>query len=572
MADIFISYSRHDRSRVAAFAEALTGHGFTVWWDARIATGEDFDRAIDDAITQARVVLVVWSQASISSRWVKEEAEDGLARDCLIPIRIDDVAIPRGFRRIQAADFLDPDPQANPDAWRKLCSDIGILVEGARPEPHDRPTGIEAGRSGKKPAPLVTRRKVIGGATLGSGLLLAFGFQKGFIPMPFTGPPPPADMTPTVIGIYPTDSFGPLQKRGLHLAMELAPPGVVLVDLQDSIDKLKRRDAPEILSALEKLLATRNVLSVVGPSVTEFAGAVIDVIEKSRRTPAILLTTAGPREAIGWADTTLPVFRIGSGVDERANQFAELAKQAVARGKNLVFLVEQTPNDSGTTYGELFFQAISKFLPDWTRWVGEGKVSRINFDRGNSVASLSTLEKQDIFDRDNLILLLGVGGDFIALAEGFYSASQPPRKAIMGGWMTAYAVSEKLKDKPVQTDRLFDISDVYEQSAASLRSETGRRFRQAYGELTPARRDEAITYDSGLVLVRSLTGAGGAATPQTLVERLRKDHFEGVSGPIEFGENGQNRGPAGGIAPLIIVRFDPAAQKWNRLTIDQLLG
>jgi ABC-type branched-subunit amino acid transport system substrate-binding protein len=571
LADIFISYSRSDRARVAPFAEALTGQGFTVWWDARIATGEDFDRAIDDAITQAKVILVVWSQASISSRWVKEEAEDGLSRECLIPIRIDDVTIPRGFRRIQAADFLAPDPQANPDVWRKLCSDIRILVEGERPAAHNRPTGIESGGK-RKPAPLLSRRKVLAGATASSGLLVAFGFNRGLIPMPFAGPPPPADMTPTVIGIYPTDSFGPLQKRGLHLAMELAPPGVVLVDLQATIDKLKRRDAPEILSALEKLLATRNVLSVVGPSVTEFAGAVIDVIEKSRRTPAILLTTAGPRDAIGWSDTDLPVFRIGSGVDERATQFAELAKEAIRRGKNLVFLVEQTPNDSGTTYGELFFQAISKFLPDWARWVGEGKVLRINFDRGNSVASLTNLEKQDIFDRDNLILLLGVGGDFIAMAEGFYSASQPPRKAIMGGWMTAYAVSEQLKDKPVQTDRLFDISDVYEQSAASLRSETGARFRQSYGDLTPARRDEAITYDSGLVLVRSLTGAGGAATPQSLVERLRKDQFEGVSGPIEFGENGQNRGPAGGIAPLIIVRFDPATQKWNRLTIDQLLA
>ena len=41
------------------------------------------------------------------SRWVQEEAEDGLAADKLVPVAIDNVTIPSGFRRIQAAPRED---------------------------------------------------------------------------------------------------------------------------------------------------------------------------------------------------------------------------------------------------------------------------------------------------------------------------------------------------------------------------------------------------------------------------------------------------------------------------------
>lgn len=36
MADIFISYARHDEPRARQLAEALTARGWEVWWDLHI--------------------------------------------------------------------------------------------------------------------------------------------------------------------------------------------------------------------------------------------------------------------------------------------------------------------------------------------------------------------------------------------------------------------------------------------------------------------------------------------------------------------------------------------------------
>jgi len=56
MADIFISYSRKDLSRVRVLADALSAHGWSVGWDRRIPTGRTFDQVIAEALGSARCV------------------------------------------------------------------------------------------------------------------------------------------------------------------------------------------------------------------------------------------------------------------------------------------------------------------------------------------------------------------------------------------------------------------------------------------------------------------------------------------------------------------------------------
>ena len=105
MADIFVSYSRHDRKRVAPLVELLTGQGWSVWWDREINPGERFEELIDREITAARVVLVVWSRHSIPSRWVRNEALEAMDRDILVPVCLDRGKVPVAFRQSQAADL-----------------------------------------------------------------------------------------------------------------------------------------------------------------------------------------------------------------------------------------------------------------------------------------------------------------------------------------------------------------------------------------------------------------------------------------------------------------------------------
>ncbi len=109
MSDIFISYASEDRERAKTLAEALEAQDWSVWWDRVIPAGRTFDEVIEEAIDAAKCIVVVWSEASVKSRWVRTEAEEGATRGILVPVLIEDVRIPLAFRRIQAAYLIDWD-------------------------------------------------------------------------------------------------------------------------------------------------------------------------------------------------------------------------------------------------------------------------------------------------------------------------------------------------------------------------------------------------------------------------------------------------------------------------------
>ena len=47
MADIFVSYKRADRERVAQIVALLENEGWTVWWDNRVFGGAHWDALIE---------------------------------------------------------------------------------------------------------------------------------------------------------------------------------------------------------------------------------------------------------------------------------------------------------------------------------------------------------------------------------------------------------------------------------------------------------------------------------------------------------------------------------------------
>src|SRR5262245_35114017 len=103
MADIFISYERSDQARAQRVAEALEQQGWSVWWDRKLLAGDLFDKTIQQSLDAAKCVIVLWSNTSVSSSWVKDEASEGARRGILVPMLIDEVAIPLGFRQLHTA-------------------------------------------------------------------------------------------------------------------------------------------------------------------------------------------------------------------------------------------------------------------------------------------------------------------------------------------------------------------------------------------------------------------------------------------------------------------------------------
>lgn len=128
MSDIFISYASEDRFRVEPLSKELEAQGWSVWWDRAIPAGKSFTNVIETALADARCVIVVWSSQSVTSNWVRDEAEEGQKRGILIPVLIDNVRPPMGFRSIQAAQLFDWDGITETPAIQKLIADIMIII------------------------------------------------------------------------------------------------------------------------------------------------------------------------------------------------------------------------------------------------------------------------------------------------------------------------------------------------------------------------------------------------------------------------------------------------------------
>jgi TIR domain len=69
-----------------------------VWWDPKLRAGEHFDDVIEKALDQAKCVIVIWSERSVQSRYVRTEATYALDQDKLVPVAIESVKLPLRFR------------------------------------------------------------------------------------------------------------------------------------------------------------------------------------------------------------------------------------------------------------------------------------------------------------------------------------------------------------------------------------------------------------------------------------------------------------------------------------------
>lgn len=128
MTDIFLSYTERDRDTARRIAEVLGSAGWSVWWDRRIPAGETWRSVLEHALEDMRCMVVLWSAKSIESEWVYEEATEGRRLGKLVPVMIENVRPPAGFREIQAADLTGWDGSSDFDGLRMLLADLENLL------------------------------------------------------------------------------------------------------------------------------------------------------------------------------------------------------------------------------------------------------------------------------------------------------------------------------------------------------------------------------------------------------------------------------------------------------------
>jgi adenylate cyclase len=128
MADIFVSYARADRARVAPLVAAIEARGWSVWWDPDISPGQEFDLQIVAELKVASAVLVVWTPRSVQSRWVRGEARDGAERGILVPVRFDAAELPIDVRTLHTTDLDNWNGDSGSPLFEEVLRALGRLV------------------------------------------------------------------------------------------------------------------------------------------------------------------------------------------------------------------------------------------------------------------------------------------------------------------------------------------------------------------------------------------------------------------------------------------------------------
>jgi hypothetical protein len=181
--------------------------------------GETFHESISRKLQIAKVVVVIWTENSVKSNWVRDEANVGLERGVLIPVRFGNVNPPIGFRSIQAVPL---------DNWGRVAADPAFdsFLMAVRRNVERQPTPISPSAQVPAPAPAIpqpipspqkplqnTNKNVlwfgIGGAVLLFVIILLgvwYLISSGSFPIAFGSTDTP---TPSPTSDIPTDTLTP---------------------------------------------------------------------------------------------------------------------------------------------------------------------------------------------------------------------------------------------------------------------------------------------------------------------------------------------------------------------------
>lgn len=167
---VFISYARGDAKRVRTIVAAIEAAGYPVWWDAMLQGGEQYSGLIAAAIERAFAVVVVWSELAVASNWVRDEAQAGNERGCLVPVSLDGVQPPLGFRQFHTIDLAR---SSEAGVEQMLAALAALHGQPARPA---RPAAAAMPRIGRR------------GLLAGAGLLAVGGGIAAVRLLPPSGP------------------------------------------------------------------------------------------------------------------------------------------------------------------------------------------------------------------------------------------------------------------------------------------------------------------------------------------------------------------------------------------------
>jgi TIR domain-containing protein len=164
LADIFISYASQDRAVAERVRDALEGAGYEVFWDQSTPPGKDWDSWIREQLAGAKLLVALWTKASVASPNVRHEAIIAREAEKILPVMVDELKptdFPMGLFMVQAMTIGRSQRQFNAVKTRFLEEVRARIGAGGAPAA-PRPAGVAKGR-----------RRLIAGLGLGALILAA---------------------------------------------------------------------------------------------------------------------------------------------------------------------------------------------------------------------------------------------------------------------------------------------------------------------------------------------------------------------------------------------------------------
>jgi hypothetical protein len=131
--DLFVSYSQPDRDTAFALVQRLEARGIKVWIAPRdVSPAADWAAEIIDAISSARLMVLVFSGRSNDSGQVRREVERAVHKQLpILPFRIEDVLPSKSLEYfLSAQHWMDAFPPPLEPHLARLCDYLDTALGG----------------------------------------------------------------------------------------------------------------------------------------------------------------------------------------------------------------------------------------------------------------------------------------------------------------------------------------------------------------------------------------------------------------------------------------------------------
>ncbi len=120
MADVYLSYAREDLATARLIALALEQEGFSLSWDNEGSADAADQTSNKQQIRRAKVMLVLWSAASVRAKSVAYEAALGQQQQSIIPVSLDASLSPSPFEYLHTLKLEDWNGDRSSSAWKSI--------------------------------------------------------------------------------------------------------------------------------------------------------------------------------------------------------------------------------------------------------------------------------------------------------------------------------------------------------------------------------------------------------------------------------------------------------------------